>query len=138
MECPAADYKFQENRNMLTVNVQNLGDKVILRCQGRIVRGHETAILCSAVQQQGRNVILDLSEVDALDAAGIGALVSLQAAGIYLRLSNPSEQVRQVLSATGLDSIFEFCKSPSRDDANERPRAGMPDRLSDKFHAPVI
>ena len=122
---------------MLTVSVQNLGDEVILRCQGRIVRGDETAILCSAVQQQGRNVILDLSEVDALDAAGIGALVSLQAAGIYLKLSNPSEQVRQVLSVTGLDSIFELCKSPSRDDANERPRAGMPDH-SDKFHAPVI
>jgi anti-anti-sigma regulatory factor len=79
---------------MLTVSVQNLGDEVILRCQGRIVRGDETTILCSAVQQHGRNVVLDLKEVDTLDAAGIGALVSLQAAGIYLKLSNPSEQVR--------------------------------------------
>jgi anti-anti-sigma factor len=123
---------------MLTVNVQNLGDEVILRCQGRIVRGDETTILCSAVQQHGRNVILDLKEVDTLDAAGIGALVSLQAAGIYLKLSNPSEQVRQVLSVTGLDSVFELCKSPSREDANEPARTGMPDRQPDKFDVPVI
>lgn len=123
---------------MLTVNVQNLGNEVILRCQGRIVRGDETAILCSAVQQHGRSVILDLTEVDALDAAGIGALVSLQAAGIYLKLSNPSEQVRQVLSITGLDSIFELCKSSSAEDANEPARAEMPDRQSDKFHVPVV
>jgi anti-anti-sigma factor len=123
---------------MLTVSVQNLGDEVILRCQGRIVRGDETTILCSAVQQDGRNVILDLKEVDTLDAAGIGALVSLQAAGIYLKLSNPSEQVRQVLSVTGLDSVFELCKSPSLEDANEPARAGMPDRQPGKFDVPVI
>lgn len=76
---------------MLTLTVHNLGDMVILRCTGRIVRGEETAILCAAAQQQGRNVILDLSGVDAIDAAGIGLLVSLQAAGI-LSQANESDQ----------------------------------------------
>lgn len=104
---------------MLTVTVQNLGDEAILRCQGRIVRGDETAILCAAAQQHGRNVILDLSSVDAIDASGIGVLVSLQAAGIYLKLLNPTEQVREILRLTKLDSIFEICESQSSDEVME-------------------
>ena len=97
---------------MLTVTVENLGEIVILRCVGRIVRGHETTILCSAVQHEGRNIVLDLTQVDAVDAAGIGALVLLQAAGIYLKLMNPTEQVREILKITQLDSVFEIVESP--------------------------
>ncbi len=98
---------------MLNVTVQTLGDVAILHCHGRIVRGQETAILCATVQQHGRDVILDLRKVDAIDAAGVGALVSLQAAGIYLRLMAPSEQVREVLRLTKLESVFEICESES-------------------------
>ena len=100
---------------MLTVTVENFAEVVVLRCLGRIVRGDETSILCSAVQQESRNVVLDLTEVDAIDAAGIGALVSLQAAGIYLKLMNPTEQVRGVLRLTNLESVFEICESQSID-----------------------
>jgi anti-anti-sigma factor len=63
------------------------------------------------MHQEGRRVILDLAEVDAIDAAGIGALVSLQAAGIYLKLMNPTPQVREILNITKLDSIFEIFES---------------------------
>ena len=93
---------------MLTVTVKDSDDGVVLQCQGRIVRGEETAILCAAVRQEGRKVTLDLTGVDAIDAAGIGSLVSLQASGIYLTLLNPAEQVREVLRVTQLDSVFEI------------------------------
>ncbi|MGB6385049.1 MAG: STAS domain-containing protein [Terriglobales bacterium] len=96
---------------MLTVITKNLSDAVILQCSGRLVRGEETALLCSAIQQHGRTVILDLQGVDAIDAAGIGVLISLQAAGIYLKLINPNAQVRELLRITKLDSIFEICES---------------------------
>ena len=96
---------------MLTVTVKESNDGVVLQCQGRIVRGDETAILCAAVRQEGRNVTLDLTGVDAIDAAGIGSLVSLQASGIYLTLLNPTEQVREVLRVTQLESIFEIRES---------------------------
>jgi anti-anti-sigma factor len=95
---------------MLTVTVQDSEDGVVLHCKGRIVRGDETAILCAAVGQQRRNLTLDLTGVDAIDAAGIGSLVALQAAGIYLRLLNPAEQVREVLKVTQVDSILEICE----------------------------
>jgi anti-anti-sigma factor len=102
---------------MLTVTIEPLGDVVILRCVGRIVRGQETAILCAAVQQHARNLLLDLAGVDAIDAAGIGVLVSLQAAGIYLKLVNPTRQVREVLRVTKLETVFEICESQSTTDA---------------------
>jgi anti-anti-sigma factor len=96
---------------MLTVTVKDSDDGVVLQCQGRIVRGDETAILCAAGRQEGRNVTLDLTEVDAIDAAGIGSLVSLQASGVYLTLLNPTAQVREVLRVTQLQSIFEIRES---------------------------
>jgi anti-anti-sigma factor len=107
-EVPQPRVSFLENPSMLTVTVKESDDGVVLQCQGRIVRGDETAVLCAAVRQEGRNVTLDLTDVDAIDAAGIGCLVSLQASGIYLTLLNPTEQVREVLKVTQLESIFEI------------------------------
>ena len=112
---------------MLHVNSEELGDSIVLHCTGRIVKGEETALLCPAVRQRGRNVILDLGEVDAIDAAGVGALISLQAAGIYLQLINPTKAVREVLHVTGVDSVLEICSSPptENDELSERPTRAM-------------
>ena len=104
---------------MLNVIVENFPETVVLRCAGRIVRGYETALLCAAVGQHGRNIILDLEKTDAIDAAGIGALVSLHAAGVYLRLINPSKAIRDVLRFTHLDSIFEISGGPLFTDHEE-------------------
>ncbi len=104
---------------MLTVTAKDSDDGVVLQCQGRIVRGDETAILCAAVGQHRRNIILDLTGVDAIDAAGIGSLVSLQASGIYLKLVNPTDQVREVLRVTQLESIFEISESRSSEKIEE-------------------
>jgi len=41
-------------------------------CRPALLQGQETAILCAAVQQHGRDAILDLRKVDAIDAAGVG------------------------------------------------------------------
>lgn len=104
---------------MLTVAVKDSDKGVVLHCRGRIVKGDETAILCAAVRQERRYVSLDLTEVDAIDAAGIGSLVALQAAGIYLKLLNPTPQVREVLRVTELDSIFEICDSRTAEEIRE-------------------
>jgi anti-anti-sigma factor len=108
------------------VTIAEFGNKAILHCAGKIVSGHETKLLCAALGQHGRDVILDLSEVEAIDAAGVGALISLQAAGIYLRLMNPTQAIRELLRITKLDSIFEFfsaSQSGSHDDGQKRPSA---------------
>src|SRR5882762_6836651 len=115
--------QFLESPIMLAVTVKNSNDGVVLQCNGRIVRGDETAILCAAVRQEGRNVTLDLTGVEAIDAAGIGSLVSLQASGIYLTLLNPTEQVREVLRVTQLDSIFEIRDSRAAEELIMTPFA---------------
>jgi anti-anti-sigma factor len=102
---------------MLRVMVEDSGEEVTLRCKGRIVRGEEGALLCAALRGRGRRVSLDLSGVDAMDAAGIGLLVSLQAAGVYLRILNPTKQVLDLLRLTEVDSVVEIQERPS--DGNE-------------------
>ena len=118
---------------MLTINVESIREVVVLRCSGRIVCGHETALLCSAMQQESRNVVVDLTEVDAIDAAGVGALLSLQATGVYLKLRNPSRQVREILKVTRLNSIFEICESQSIDETEPSMQEGRSDNQSERF-----
>ncbi len=119
---------------MLRVTVQKWGDLAILHCQGRIVRGQETSVLCAAVRQNGRNVLLDLRKVDGIDAGGLGVLVSLRAAGFRLKLMEPTEHVRWILRLTKLDSIFEICESESADEMSGMVEV---DRSGAIFHPAV-
>ena len=91
---------------MLKVSVNHVGNAAILKCEGRIVRGEESRLLCAAVGSS--EAIFDLGAVEAIDAAGVGMLVSLQAAGVYLTLLNPNESVSAVLQLTGLDTVFDL------------------------------
>lgn len=100
---------------MLNISVESFGNQVILHCQGRLVNGHETKLLCTTMQQKAAQIIVDLCGVTAMDAAGIGALVSLQVAGFYLKLTNPSRPVRELLTRTKLDSVFEIIETESID-----------------------
>jgi anti-anti-sigma factor len=110
----------------LNVTVESVHGVVTVRCQGRLVRGQETALLCAVIQQHGRDIILDLSGITAIDAAGIGALVSLQAAGTYLRMVGPSLAMRQVLRLTSLDSVFEISGSECRQETmGVEPQIGL-------------
>lgn len=96
---------------MLNVTIEESEKNVILRCAGQMVGGDETALLCAAIGQPDRNIVVDLSQVDAIDAAGMGALISLQAAGLYLQVLNPAKAIREVLRLSGLDSVLEIFTS---------------------------
>ena len=63
---------------MLNVTIQHSEDMAVLRCVGRIVAGDEANTLRKAVlsQANSRTVVLDLTRVDAIDAGGMGLLVS--------------------------------------------------------------
>jgi anti-anti-sigma factor len=98
---------------MLKLKVEEIEEGVILHCNGALVRGEETNLLCTAVSHHGKTVVLDLSQVSSMDAAGIGALIALQTAGVYLRLENPTKGVREILRVTGMDSVFEIREFPA-------------------------
>jgi anti-sigma B factor antagonist len=100
---------------MLNATAQKLGDSTVLRCHGRIVTGNAYAILRSAVLRQThtRTVILDLAQVDRVDAGGLGVLLGLRewaySNAIRFQLMNVMKQVEHVLELTKLDCVFEFC-----------------------------
>jgi len=101
---------------MLTIDVEKTGDVAVVRCVGRIVRGAEVRTLRNAVfsQKDIRIVVIDLSDVDMLDAGGLTALLSLQqwaqSRKVQLKLVNPSHFVNEVLTRTGLDHVFEISR----------------------------
>src|SRR5947207_15421381 len=51
---------------VITVTTHRTADTVILRCQGRLVRGEESSLLCVAVQEHGKDVVVDLEGVAAI------------------------------------------------------------------------
>jgi anti-anti-sigma factor len=100
---------------MLNATAQKLGDSTVLRCQGRIVIGDAYAILRNAVLRQThtRTLILDLAQVDRIDAGGLGVLLDLRewaySQAIRFQLMNVTNQVEHVLELTKLDRVLEFC-----------------------------
>jgi anti-sigma B factor antagonist len=100
---------------MLNATAQKLGDSTVLRCQGRIVIGDAYAILRTAVLRQThtRTLILDLAQVDRIDAGGLGVLLDLRewaySQAIRFQLMNVMNRVEFVLELTKLDRVFEFC-----------------------------
>jgi anti-anti-sigma factor len=99
---------------MLTIDTEKMGDVAVVRCTGRIVRGEGIRTLRNAVvsETDTRIVVLDLSEVESLDAGGLTALLSLhhwtRSHAIQLKLVNPSNFVREVLERTRLDRVFNI------------------------------
>ena len=103
---------------MLTVVSVNRGNAIIFRCSGRIVAGEKArALYNNVIFRPGKHVVvLDLTRVSRIDAAGLGVLASLRQwafiAGIRLQLI-PSQAVQEVLDLMGLRSHFEIRRSVS-------------------------
>jgi anti-anti-sigma factor len=101
---------------MLTIDVEKTGHVAVVRCVGRIVRGAPVRALKNAVfsEKEARIVVIDLSDVEMLDAGGLTALLSLQQwawdRSVQLKLVNPSHFVHEVLTRTGLNRVFEISK----------------------------
>jgi anti-sigma B factor antagonist len=99
---------------MLTIDVEKNSEVAVVHCNGRLVRGVEVSTLRNAVvaQKATRIVVLDLSQVEFMDAGGLNALVSLHHwtcnRGVQLKLVNPSRLVREMLTRTRLNRVFDI------------------------------
>lgn len=98
---------------MLNVTVQNLGDVSILHCRGRILAGNTNLYNTALSQKDCKMLVLDLAQVDGIDAGGLGVLLDVrawaEANGIQLRLLNVLAPVQKVLDSTRLNLVFETC-----------------------------
>jgi anti-anti-sigma regulatory factor len=97
---------------MLNVTVENIGELAVVECEGRIVQREAALKLRQAVtsQSDARIVVLELSEVHAIEGGGLGMLVFLRRwardHNIRFLLFNPSKSVRSGLKR--IRSISEF------------------------------
>jgi anti-anti-sigma factor len=96
---------------MLKIERETVGEIVIYRCAGAIVRGAEADRLQEIVTHEpARQIILDLDQVEAVDAAGLGVLVflyhwSLQS-GVHLAMAHLGPRVKSLLELTNLDAVL--------------------------------
>lgn len=98
-----------------TMEKQDPGTQVV-SFHGRITFGKETehcrVQLKELLEQGERRFIFDLGEVEYVDSAGIGFLVTclttMGRSGASLRLAALPERVRYVLGITRLQSVFDI------------------------------
>jgi anti-sigma B factor antagonist len=104
----------KETKLKLSLETRQLGDVIIVHCEGRIVYRDEAAALTRVVAEaleHTREVILDLEGVERIDSAGLGELVlirlSAEANGSHLKLAAPNARVRALLDLTKLSSVLD-------------------------------
>ena len=78
-----------------------------------MVAGNGAGLVDAIQANDARLVVLDLAEISAVDAAGLGSLVALhlwaRAAGRRLKLLNVTSSVESLLRLTKLCGVFEVC-----------------------------
>ena len=96
---------------MLTIHFQACDHSEQLTCTGRLVRGDECELLKQAVLGRAEaSVVLDLSQIEFADAAGLGTLAFLHnqllAQGRKLTLLSPPQNLLDLIRLTGLDQVL--------------------------------
>ncbi len=102
--------------SMLQLATQHSDDATTIWCKGRIVLGDDLHRLeVATLSQNTPEVMLDLSRVNLIDAAGLGALVDLhkrsQCAGRKMELMDPTRFVSHVFRITRLDTVFHIVRT---------------------------
>ena len=101
---------------MLKVHAKKSDSVEVLCLEGQIING-DTETLRSAVEfaSDVSDIILDLSNVNLVDAHGLGVLLQLReqtlASGIHFELINVNENLSRVFEITRLDTVFEIHSS---------------------------
>jgi anti-sigma B factor antagonist len=104
----------KEPKLRLSLETRVTEDLTVVCCKGRIAYGIEAASLSGEIAElvsNTRRVVIDLSGVEMIDAAGLGALISValaaQASQCSVKLAAPGNLIRQLLELTKLTSVFE-------------------------------
>jgi anti-sigma B factor antagonist len=105
----------QEDSNHLEVEEHWIEDLVVLRCRGRIVYRQESSALAERIQEllpEHHQIVLNLSEVTAVDSSGLGILVVLhlgvESAGGSLQICHPSPRIRSLFQLTNLTAVLNL------------------------------
>ncbi len=110
---------------MMKIDIHVGPQGATLRCSGRLVLGWETETLrYIAKSRPERCLILDLGDIETVDAAGLGVLVELycwaRRSNKVMTLRNPSVSVSRLVTLTNLHSVFEIAGSAETDETESR------------------
>ena len=102
---------------MLQVSTENIGDMAVIECAGRIACSEASELRDAVIaQKRARMLILDFSEVNAIEETGLGMLVSLQywaqQHDIQFKIFNPSYSVRYRLEQASSMHEIEIASLP--------------------------
>jgi len=98
----------------LLLHFRSADDTVVVYCAGRITFGEEATLLSNqiaALLARRQHVLLHLGGVEAMDAAGLGAVAELAAlartSGAEVRICNLPEHVRNLFRLTHLSQRLQ-------------------------------
>jgi len=97
----------------LKLETEKKNSETTVRATGRITLA-PSATLENTLRDlisEGRPIVLDLTNVDYIDSAGLGALVSVymhaRRTKCALEIANPKQRIRDLFNRSGLASVFE-------------------------------
>jgi anti-sigma B factor antagonist len=98
----------------MEINLRTSGTVTILDLKGNLTIGAEEElnnVITQVVVDGQKHVLVNMAEVPFIDSSGIGGLIKsfgrVKGEGGKLKLLNPTQTARQLLSITGLLSVFE-------------------------------
>lgn len=98
----------------LDLETRTLGDVAILHCRGRFTYRDEATAFSQRIAgllPLARQIVVELSGLDAIDSAGLGELVVVhmwaKASGCSLKLAGANARVQELFELTNLVSVFE-------------------------------
>lgn len=103
---------------MLDLGIERIGELAVVECKGRIVRSEAALKLRRAVTslEGSRIVVLDLSEVTAIEGGGLGMLLFLERWAfdheIQFKLFNPTKSVGERLEFVSSTRPFHIASLP--------------------------
>ena len=106
----AANPVFRDRELKLETEKKN--SETTVRATGRIIL-ETSATLEKTLRDliaEGKRIVLDLTNVDYVDSAGLGALVSIymhaRRTKCHLEIANPKERIRDLFNRSGLGPVF--------------------------------
>lgn len=98
----------------MEINLRTADSVTILDLKGNLIMGAEEeliVVITKAITDGQTLLLINMADVPFIDSSGIGGLIKaftrVKAEGGKLKLLNPTPNARQLLSITGLLSVFE-------------------------------
>ncbi|HTW99947.1 MAG TPA: STAS domain-containing protein [Acidimicrobiales bacterium] len=100
----------EDQGSKATVDVEETDGEVVVRLAGELDLSNasllEEAIAPAVRRSARRAVVFELARLQFMDSSVLAVMLRIAGRGITVRLRSPSAIIREVIEATGLDSVL--------------------------------